>query len=289
VSASVVLALDVGGTSIKSGLVELPATLRGEVRSTPFASAAPAGAVLGTFASLLWSHAHEVEELHGLALGFPGPFEYDTGICRVRGVGGKFEALYGADLGAEFAGVLDLPRDRVRFRNDAQAAVVGEALHGAGQGVARIVGVTLGTGLGSAFLADGAPITSGDEVPEGGELYHLPGVPDGPQADDLFSRRGLEERLGSHGADAIKDAAARARAGDAHVAEVFRSWGHDLGTFLARPLTSFGADRLLVLGGISAASDLFGEALGEALPCAWVPGTRGAEAALLGAAALFSE
>lgn len=288
-AAPVVLALDVGGTSIKSGLVELPATVRGELRATPFDSAGPAGAVLGTFASLLWSHAQEVEELYGLALGFPGPFEYHSGICRVRGVGGKFEALYGVDLGEEFAGALDLPRDRVRFRNDAQAAVVGEALHGAGKGVAQVVGVTLGTGLGSAFLRDGEPVVEGDEVPRGGELYHLPAHQDGPQADDVFSRRGLEERLGARGPTSIQEAAARARAGDREAATVFRHWGRDLGDFLAGPLARFQAERLLVLGGIAGSADLFGDALGEALPCQWVPGALGAAAPLLGAAALFAD
>lgn len=280
--APLVLALDVGGTSIKSGLVEVPGTVRGPVRATPFDSAGPAGAVLGTFASLLWAHAQE-GEVDGLAVGFPGPFEYAAGICRVRGVGGKFEALYGMDLGEEFAGVLDLPRDRVRFRNDAQAAVVGEARHGAGAGATRVVGITLGTGLGSAFLVDGAPVVIGEAVPRGGELYHLPAYEDGPQADDVFSKRGLEARLGG---TPVAEAAARARGGDA---SVFEAWGRDLGCFLAEPLERFGAERLLVLGGIAGAADLFGPALGAALPCPWVAGTRGAEAALLGAAALFDD
>lgn len=286
-----ILALDVGGTAIKSALVDLPAALRAPVRTTPFDSAAPAGAVLGTFASLLWSHAQELQapdELAGLALGFPGPFEYATGVCRVRGVGGKFEALYGMDLGEEFAGVLDLPRDQVRFRNDAQAAVVGEALHGAGATTDRVVGITLGTGLGSAFLERGAPVTTTDAVPEGGELYHLPAYEDGPQADDVFSRRGLEARLQAEGPQAIREAAERARAGDEEVTAIFRAWGRDLGRFLTEPLQRFGAERLLVLGGIARAADLFGDALGEALPCPWVPGELDAAAPLLGAAALFS-
>ena len=283
-----VLALDVGGTSIKSGLIELPATVRGPVRATPFDSAASAGSILGTFASLLWSHAKDADEVHGLALGFPGPFEYDTGVCRIRGVGGKFEALFGTDLGAEFSGVLDLPRDRVRFRNDAQAAVIGEALHGAGADTGRVVGITLGTGLGSAFLRDGDPVRDADDVPEGGELFHLPAYADGPQADDVYSRRGLEQRLGARGADSIREAAARARDGDDQARAVFQDWGRDLGRFLADPLRRFRAERLLVLGGIAGAADLFGDALASELPCEWRPGARGPEAALLGAAALFA-
>ena len=59
----------------------------------------------------------------------------------------------------------------MRYRNDAEAAIVGEALSGAGIAYSRLIGLTLGTGLGSAFIVEREVITEGDNVPPHGLLY----------------------------------------------------------------------------------------------------------------------
>ena len=53
----------------------------------------------------------------------------------------------------------------IRFLNDAEAFLLGESVAGAARGHAPRVGITLGTGLGSAFLADGEIVRSGPDVP----------------------------------------------------------------------------------------------------------------------------
>ncbi len=139
-----VLAMDVGGTSVKSALVRDGALLS-EPRRTAIPSQGEAEEVLAAFRAIIDGYP----QAEALALAFPGPFDYQSGVCRVQGLE-KFGSLYGLDL----AGALSGGRP-IRFRNDAEAAIVGEARHGAGLGLSRLLGVTLGTGLGSAFLLDG--------------------------------------------------------------------------------------------------------------------------------------
>jgi glucokinase len=111
----------------------------------------------------------------------------------------------------------------------------------------------------------------------------------GLRADDIFSRRGLEARLRSAGVAAVdvRKAAAAARAGDPVARLVFEAFGADLGTFLSSFAVAFAAEAVLVLGQIAGAMDLFGPFLSRALSVPALPGERGPDAALLGAADLL--
>lgn len=251
----VILALDVGGTSVKSGLVR-EQKLLGEVRRTPLPSQAPAPELLRAFADIIAAYP----EAEALAFAFPGPFDYATGVCLVQGLE-KFGSLYGVNLGEALAGGRP-----VRFVNDAEAAIVGEA------GSGRVLGITLGTGLGSAFLIDRKPVTEGPGVPPHGWLYGEPVYE--TIADEVFSIRGLKRRAGVDPAEVTDPA-------------VWRQFGTDLGHFLKPYADAFQADQVLVLGGIAAAWAHFGEWLNAVLEGKAQPGRLGAAAPLLGAAARF--
>ena len=277
------ITLDVGGSSVKSGIVTPDGQIIGDTQTTPIDSRASAEAILSEFAAILNKHInqHGTDNLAGIALGFPGPFDYEAGISGITGQE-KYEALYGVNVKEGLASRLNLGSRPLRFRNDAEAAIMGECRYGAGKDYPRIIGVTLGTGLGSAFVANGIPQISGDNVPANGWLYAE--LWRSQRADDIFSIRGLQARLGS---DDLKQSADSARHGDETVRRVFQQFGSDLGDFLLRYAQSFQADVVLALGGIAGAFDLFGSPLETALGIPVRPGTRGADAALLGAADLI--
>jgi glucokinase len=283
-----VIALDVGGTSVKSALVAPGGHVIGKPAITPIDSSGEADSILGTFAQIISTYLGEIHtpNLLSVAFGFPGPFDYAAGICLIEGVE-KYGALYGVNMRDALRSRLDLGGLSILFRNDAEAAVVGEAHYGVGQDYRRLIGVTLGTGCGSAFLVDGVPVTSGPGVPPNGWLY--PMLFHGLRADDVFSRRGLEARLRAAGVTErnVKDAAAAARAGDVGTRQVFEAFGADLGTFLNSFAVAFAAEAVLVLGRIAGAIDLFGPPLNQALSVPALPGERGPDAALLGAAELL--
>lgn len=284
-----VIALDVGGTSVKSGIVDAGHSVH-QRRTTPINSSGTAENILSTLAAIIDDHHQALQDdasLRGVAIGFPGPFDYAQGICYIRGVA-KYESLYGVNVGAELRARLpfcaELP---IRFRNDAEAAIIGEFRFGAGQPFARGIGITLGTGFGSTFVADGAPQRTGPGVPPNGWLYAEPWQ--GSQADDVFSLRGLRARISAHGAGLldVPEAAQAARQGDQRLQAAFQSFGADLGAFLRPYVLTFDAHVVLVLGGIAHAMDLFGPALAHALRVPVREGILGQDAALLGAADLF--
>ena len=286
--SSRVIALDVGGTSVKSALIAPGGRVLGEPAITPIDSSGEAESILGTFAQIISIHLGQAQssDFLGVALGFPGPFDYAAGICLIEGVE-KYGSINSVNMRDALRARLDLGELPIRFRNDAEAAAVGEARYGAGRDYQRLIGVTLGTGCGSAFLVDGVPITSGPGVPPNGWLY--PMLFRGIRADDTFSRRGLEARLRAAGITelSVKDSAVAARSGDVTACQVFESFGADLGMFLDSFAVAFAAEAVLVLGRIAGAIDLFGPPLRQALSVSALPGERGPDTALLGAADLL--
>ena len=280
-----VIVLDVGGTFVKSAIIAPGGCVVGLPLITPINSAGTADIILATFAGIVRHHLEQVDgdNLLGVALGFPGPFDYQTGICYIKGLE-KYGAIYGLNMAEALRQRVELGNRPIRFLNDAEAAIGGEARYGAGRPYQRLIGLTLGTGCGSAFLINGERVSSGQGVPPDGWLY--PVLFRGDRADDIFSKRGLEARLRTVEAATIdiKEAAAAARRGDAAACQVFEFFGADLGEFLAPFVVDFQAGAVLVLGGIAGAFDLFGPPLRQALTVPVLPGERGADAALLGAA-----
>jgi len=283
-----VIALDVGGTSVKSGVVARGGRIVGAPDVTPIESNAAAEVVLDALAAIVQKRLDTLprSSVLGIGLGFPGPFDYEHGICLIAEQP-KFRHLYGVNVKAALAARLGMDASEIRFRNDAEAAIVGEARYGAGQAYRRLIGVTLGTGLGAAFLEDGAAVRTGRGVPEGGELY--PEWFRGRWADDWFSIRGLVARARAAGAvsDDPQGLADAARSGDAALRRVFDEFGKDLGAFLTPFVVGFGAEAVIVLGGLAGAFDLFGAGLAAQMPVPVKLGELGASAALLGAGELF--
>lgn len=286
-----IVALDVGGGSVKSGTFAPSGRLVNPPAFTPIASRGSAEEIFATLAGILEAELACVPPEAGwrAALGFPGPFDYANGVSLIRDVD-KYDALFGLDVGAALrAHLRTRPPGDLRFFNDALAAIVGEARVGAGHPASRVVGITLGTGLGSAFLHGGQPVTAEQipGVPDGGWLY--PCDFDGRPADECFSTRGVRARAIARGLT-VHDAptlVALAATGDRSTLAFWESFGADLGHFLRPYLEAFAADHLLVLGGLSSAWPHFGSALRMKLaPHLATPGCLGATAALHGLRAL---
>ena len=280
-----VIALDVGGSSVKSALVA-DMQVAGGACVDAINSAGTADEILNTLAAVIAGHLKKVKNVRGVAFAFPGPFDYEQGICLIKNQA-KYDALYGLNVGEMLKEILGIPTLEMRYRNDAQAAILGEALYGAGKSYARLLGLTLGTGLGSAFVANGRLITEGDVVPPQGWLYSLKYKNE--RADDVFSTRGLLARLRARGIheESISSAIQSAGEDSAAMVESFASFGTDLGEFLNPFLSDFGADVLLITGGIAETWDHFAPSLNQSVSIPVRRGTLGYSAALLGAAALY--
>ena len=280
-----VIALDVGGSSVKSGLVKSDG-LVDFVCHTPINSQASKEKVLRVFAEIIQTVLPKVNpnEFLGIAIGFPGPFDYKNGLCLIQGQS-KYDNLYRMNIRDELSKLLDFKKP-ILFCNDAKAAITGEANYGAGKDFDRVMGITLGTGLGAGFIVNGVSVYTGQGIPLNAELFLFEF--NGKRADDLFSTRGLIERFRQSGfhysniAEATKDI----QHGHTFLIEVFREFGKDLGRFLRPFVDDFGADVLIVLGGIAGALNYFRSKLEDQLDIPVQPG-KIQDAALLGAAKLF--
>jgi glucokinase len=279
-----ILALDVGGSSVKSALVTNSQHIVGQVQEDAITSGAGAPEILNALAAIISAHLEKAGDLCRIAFAFPGPFDYVQGIPFIHDQA-KYDALYGLRLGTELKKILGIPALEIRYRNDAEAAILGEALYGAGVSYARLLGVTLGTGLGSAFIAGRNLITQGEAVPPHGWLYSCTFA--NQRADDVFSTRGLLARLREHGIDATDIAFAMQDADPHALSEAFASFGADLGTFLKPFVSDFRAQAVLITGGIAETWERFFPSLSHSLPVPTLKGTLGRRAALLGAAALY--
>jgi glucokinase len=290
-----IVALDVGGSSVKSGLIDPDWLLRPpepfpadavRASTTPLATDAEAPVLLQALGAVIRREigAAGARPVAGVGFGFPGPFDYARGICLIRHFT-KYQSLYGMDIGAALRETLDMPRLAIAFRNDAEAALVAEARFGAGRPFRRVIGLTLGTGLGSSFIADGVRLADGPGVPAHSGGFLFPEPYRDATADDYFSTRGLLARLQAADArvESVGTAAQRA-AHDRPLASVFSAWGADLGAFLRPYATEFRPEAILLLGGIARAHALFAPALGNAAGVPALPSVLGETAALLGAA-----
>ncbi|WP_343044582.1 ROK family protein [Saccharibacillus qingshengii] len=202
---------------------------------------------------------------------FPGPFDYSAGVALLRNLG-KYESLYGINireaLRSEFIRLArhgqryaaQLAQAEIRFANDA-------LLFGLGIGRRypreRLLCLTLGTGLGSAFVENGRP-AAGPCVPPDGYLYPQPYR--GRTADEQFGRQGILRLAREFGVDPggdLKHFAENAYTGDLRAAAVFSEYGHRLSEFLAPHIASFRPHRLILGGQISKSADLFNAPLQE--------------------------
>ena len=258
-ATGVVGALDIGGTHVTAGRVQLEsATVEPDARvRLEFTRGT-------TLLERILEAANSVvtPETRSFGVAAPGPFDYDAGVCLVSH---KLPGLYGIDLRRELASALGLAGEAVSFINDAEAFLLGEWWAGAARGHSRAVGITLGMGLGSAFLEQGRFVRSGPTVPADGALYKL--AFRGRPVEETISRGALLARYGAdpnEGPD-VEQIAERGRSGEIPARRVFEQVAADLGEFLAAPLEAFAPTCLVVGGSIARAWDLLEPSLVRAL------------------------
>jgi predicted NBD/HSP70 family sugar kinase len=118
------------------------------------------------------------------------------------------------------------------------------------------VGVTLGTGVGSAFAVDGDIVRSGDGVPPRGEIWNLPW--DGGIVEDAISTRGIqsEYELRTKERPTVREIAERCPSDEDAVA-VFEEFGETLGNVLKQVTAAFDPATIIFGGAISRSADLF--------------------------------
>ncbi len=290
------IGVDVGGSHISCAIYNLTTKKLdlNTVASCDMDNEGSKESIIDSFTKLLLPVIKKIgyENLEGVGIAMPGPFNYNTGVALFTGENAKFGNLKDVNLTEELKASLNLPELNIRYINDATAFSIGEYVAGGLQGSDKAIAGTLGTGFGSSFLENGIPVIKDNRVAEGGCLWHVP-FKDGI-ADDYFSTRGMIKRyfdLSGVKVSGVKEIADKAP-NDELAAKAFNQMGEDLGEFLSTWVKKFDADTILLGGSISKAFNLFKTSLNNTFKNSGlnvsVTSTKlGEDAAFVGGAVLF--
>ena len=189
----------------------------------------------------------------GGALAIGSPFDYACGISHMCH---KLEYLRDFDLRGAMARSFGWREQDIQFLKDTDAFLLGEVASGRTRNFRRAVGITLGTGIGSAFSIAGELVTHGRGVPPDGEIWDLPYV--GGIVEDVLSTRGLKSLYRGSGGDQMTVAEIASRwHRDPGSVEAFAEFGKHLGRVLRSVTAEFAPQVVIIGGGIAQASELF--------------------------------
>ncbi|WP_374662630.1 ROK family protein [Inhella sp.] len=275
-----VLAADLGGTKILAACVHADGRCAEPVRrSTPAAQGA--AAVVEALAEALQAarQAAPGEDLRAIGLSLAGVI--DRHSARVLDATDALPGWKGTDLRAALQDRLGLP---VFALNDVHAALRGEAWRGGLQGAERGALITLGTGLGGAWLAEGQLQTGAHQL--AGHFGRTQVLHEGRRVplEELVSGSALARWHGAapdgHAVLATLDSDPRSR-------DALRRWTEQLALLLHNLHWSLDPGRVLIGGGLIEARALWWDGLLHelrGLPLQVEPAQLGALAGLYGAA-----
>ncbi len=278
-SARLAIGIDVGGTKVAGGLVDVSgAVLAVARRDTPDRSKSPDVVedtivdVVGELIAVV--SAGGIGQVVAVGVGAAGFVAAD-----------RATVVYAPHLSWRNEPLRDALRDRVAVPlfvdNDANAALWAEHRFGAARGESHALMLTLGTGIGGALLIDGEIFRGRFGI--AGEFGHMQVVPRGSRCE--CGNRGCWEQYASGnalvrearsmmyaGVPAVADLAERvggdpasltgpliteaAQEGDATAVELITEIGQWLGVGMASLAAAFDPGVLVVGGGVSAAGEM---------------------------------
>lgn len=155
-NSNFVVASDIGGTHITSAVVDINTwqILEDTISRSHVNSRSDAKSILLSWCSSITAAIERCNaSVSRLGIAMPGPFDYENGISLMQNQD-KYDALYQINV---CDGIMDslAAEKEIRFINDAAAFLQGEIFAGNLQHKDRILGITLGTGLGSAVWSRG--------------------------------------------------------------------------------------------------------------------------------------
>jgi glucokinase len=255
----VALGIDIGGSHITAAVIDLESRsiIAGSTLRTAVDASLNAEEILNTWCALIDS-VHSLvrgrEAYIGIAM--PGPFDYEQGISLIKDQP-KFQNLYQVNIKNEIAKRLHVEPLNIRFINDAASFLQGEVFGGAARDQQKVIGLTLGTGLGASYCANGMAVDAA--------LWDSP-FKDGIAEDYLSTRWFVAryEALTGITVPGVKDLADLS-SDEAVKRQIFQEFGKHLAEFLVPFLEQQQLETVVLGGNISNAHPLFMPALLEQL------------------------
>ncbi|MFM7022509.1 MAG: ROK family protein [Flavobacteriales bacterium] len=252
------LGIDVGGTSIKAGVVDTQGNISGIQKFASDEWATSPEPFLQLLEKIC-SAAIKEHAIKGVGIGLPGQLSRDrksivalTNLPALNGMAVK------SDLQKLF------PQLKIALENDARCAAMAE-MHFGAHGEKDFLLITLGTGVGGGLVIDGKLFMGANGNPT--EVGMIP-VGLGAFLEDYIGNKHIvaftQELLKEHTTSSLKnkedlsvaDIYEAAKAGDACALAVFNFVGSRLGEAMLSMIHLYDVSTLIIGGGIGAAFDL---------------------------------
>ncbi|MDA3779111.1 MAG: ROK family protein [Bacteroidales bacterium] len=272
---NIVAGIDIGGTNVSIGIVDKEGNI---LFNEAFAISKYKTAIefvkftAGKIKSIIEQFPTNIK-LHGIGIGAPNGNYYQGIIEYAPNL--KWDGIIPLrDMFKEF---FDIP---IVLTNDANAATIGEMIYGGAKGMKDFILITLGTGLGSGFVANGELILGHDSF--AGELGHTivfrngrncgcgrkgcletyasaPGIL--RTVSELLAKRNHESELRNIPQNKItaKIISEYANKGDLIAKEAFEYTGKILGFKLSEAVAITSPEAIFLFGGLAKAGNLLFE------------------------------
>ncbi|KAA9036537.1 ROK family protein [Ginsengibacter hankyongi] len=201
-------------------------------------------------------------KIDAVGIAFPGPFNYEKGVCAIANVGGKFEQTFGLHVKQALKDITGLNDTIFRFSNDAHCFATG-AFYRHQLSSKRTVFLTLGTGFGSAFMKNEVLLYNDPALPASGTFYDQDFLL--TKADDYFSTRWFLNEYRYLTGKEISSVKELVNTDPEIATSIFWEFGSNLGYFLLPWLQQFECDELVIGGNISKANEFFVSSLKKRL------------------------
>lgn len=238
-----ILGLDIGGTTIKSGILIGNQLL--DIRSFPTPSDESQEFILETIADVIESYIQY--DFFAIGIGIPGLIDSEEGIILNLANIPSFKKVY---LKSYLEAKFNRP---VFINNDANCFALGEYKFGKAKAFKNVIGITLGTGVGAGIIAN-QHLYCGYNC-AAGEWCSV------PYLDQNFeyycSSKFFLEKYNMK----AKSAAKKAREGDLVALQAFEEYGHHLGELIKHVLYSLAPEAIILGGSIRKAYPLFKESM----------------------------
>lgn len=271
-----VIGADIGGSHITTAQVDLEQKqmIGASLQRCPIDSLGQPQQVIDEWAACMKAAAGNTP-ISQICLAMPGPFDYEEGICLIQDQS-KYPKLYGMNVKKPLAAALGITTGDIHINNDAACFLQGETFCGSVQHFNKVIGVTLGTGLGSAIYENGAARSA--------DLWKMP-FKEGMAEEYLSTRWFLSRHAGISGVRELADIAPA----NAQVRDLFHEFGENLAQFLNTFIENTGAEAVVIGGNIAQAFLLFRESLFSNIRhnVLIVSSKLGEQSALMGAASFF--
>ncbi len=261
------IGLDIGGTNIKSGVVlENRNILNDNINMCSSLANEDKNTILNNIFNIIENefNSYNYGNLLGIGIGFPGPFDYEHGICKIKNIN-KYESIYNVNIKDEILNFINNSNIKNRidknfnilFENDATLFALGELEINQILKNNKCLAICIGTGCGSTYLENGKVIKNGKDIGENGWIYNI--AFKDSIIDDYISARGIinfYNNISNIKVDNVKDISLKYNI-DKNSNITFDNFGEDFANALNIVLKDFDAKNIIIGGQISKSYNLF--------------------------------